>query len=230
MKYFLPRALTLAAVASSLYAHDIITTNLTYTRDVSRIVARRCVECHSEQSSIPLTNYEEVRPWAVDIKEQVLSRSMPPWGAVKGFGNLAPDRALTQEEILILSAWVVGGAPKGDPALLPKAQATTKATLPAMIDARIVSTRCVLEKELHVRGNPANRGEGGRQRADYGSSSRRRIEPLVWLYRSSRRRGLRFIFARRLHCRPVPWWNRPRRCGSRWKIWHPRRKPGGRFT
>lgn len=60
-----------------LAAHDIITTKLTYAREVSRIFARRCVSCHGANSSIPLTSYQEVRPWAVDIKEQVLARSMP---------------------------------------------------------------------------------------------------------------------------------------------------------
>ncbi|HEY7306958.1 MAG TPA: cytochrome c, partial [Bryobacteraceae bacterium] len=106
--------------AASGVAHDIITTNLTYTRDISRILARRCVACHGEAASIPLTRYEEVRPWAVAIKEQVLSRAMPPWGAVKGFGDLEPDHALSQEEIMIIAAWVIGGAPQGDPALAPK--------------------------------------------------------------------------------------------------------------
>jgi hypothetical protein len=56
----------------------------------------------------------------VAIKEQVISRQMPPWGAVKGFGALAEDLALSEEDILTIAAWVVGGAPNGDPAFLPK--------------------------------------------------------------------------------------------------------------
>ena len=55
----------------------------------------------------------------MDIKEQVLSRRMPPWGAVKGFGNITPDEGLTEEELLIIARWVVGGAPEVNPALLP---------------------------------------------------------------------------------------------------------------
>src|ERR1700760_2037425 len=99
-------ATVLAICCFRVLAHDIITTDLTYTRDISRIFARRCVSCHSQSSSIPLTTYEETRPWAVAIKEQVLARTMPPFGAVKGFGSLAPDGALSQEEIMIISAWV----------------------------------------------------------------------------------------------------------------------------
>ena len=65
--------------------------------------------------------YEEARPWAKAIKEEVLARRMPPWNAVKGFGDFKNDRGLTQEQIEMLADWVEGGAPEGDPAYLPKA-------------------------------------------------------------------------------------------------------------
>ncbi len=145
---------SLIAFAIRLPAHDIITTNLTFTRDVSRIFSRRCLACHNEASSIPLVTYEEARPWAVSIKEQVLSRAMPPWGAVKGFGNLAPDHALSQEEIMIIAAWVIGGAPKGDPKLLPKPQPAVaqSVTTPALHDAIIIQTRAELNSGVHAAG------------------------------------------------------------------------------
>jgi hypothetical protein len=108
-------------------AHDVITTRLTYTRDISRIFQNRCLRCHGNGASIPLTSYSQVRPWAVDIKEQVLNRQMPPWGAVKGFGDLAPDEGLTEEELMIVAAWVIGGAPEGNPALLPPLRASENA-------------------------------------------------------------------------------------------------------
>src|SRR5579875_1224089 len=101
---------------SSLPAHELITTKLTYERDIKPILQRRCVSCHAAGSAIPLSTYAEARPWAVSVKEQVLLRKMPPWGAVKGFGDLWPDEALSEEEIQIIAAWVVGGAPEGEPA------------------------------------------------------------------------------------------------------------------
>lgn len=118
------------ACAAPLFAHDIITTNLTFTRDIARIFDRRCTGCHGTSAEIPLATYEQARPWAVAIKEQVLSRAMPPWGAVKGFGNFKPDHALTQEEILIIAAWVIGGAPQGDPDWLPKQTRSKPASPP----------------------------------------------------------------------------------------------------
>ena len=45
---------------------------------------------------------------------------MPPFAAVKGFGDLTDDQALTQEEIHLISDWVEGGSPEGEPSLAPK--------------------------------------------------------------------------------------------------------------
>jgi len=41
--------------------------------------------------SFSMLTYAEARPWAVAIKDEVLSRRMPPWGAVKGFGEFRDD-------------------------------------------------------------------------------------------------------------------------------------------
>jgi hypothetical protein len=169
--------------AGALTGHDIITTNLTYSRDISRIFATHCIACHGSGAAIPLTNYKEVRPWAVGIKEQVLSRSMPPWGAVKGFGNLAPDYGLSQEDIMIIAAWVVGGAPEGNPQALPK-------TLPSQSEpsrnahlnnALTVETRTELKTPLRVAGiRPLSDSivESAQLVAKLPDG---RIEPLLWL-------------------------------------------------
>jgi hypothetical protein len=167
-----------------LFAHDIITTNLTYTRDISRIFARRCVGCHAQGTSIPLTSYEEVRPWAVDIKEQVLSRAMPPWGAVKGFGNLSPDLGLSQEELLIVAAWVIGGAPQGDAGLLPRTmQSVSLPHAPPLSDALTVSTKSTIKQQITVTGIkplPTSMVDSSRITAQLPDG---RIQPLLWLYR-----------------------------------------------
>jgi len=38
---------------------------------------------------------------------------MPPWGAVKGFGDFRNEEALTPEQIELIVSWVSGGAPEG---------------------------------------------------------------------------------------------------------------------
>ena len=70
---------------------------------------------------MPLLTYAQARPWAKAMKEEVLARRMPPWGAVKGFGAFRNDPSLTQEEIDRIAQWVEGGAPEGDERYLPPA-------------------------------------------------------------------------------------------------------------
>ena len=60
---------------------------------------------------MPLTTYEEVRPWARAIKEQVLARRMPKWQAARGFGSFKNDPTLTPIEIGMIVSWVDGGLP-----------------------------------------------------------------------------------------------------------------------
>ncbi len=103
-----------------LLAHTIITTKITWSREVSRIVYKHCASCHRDGgSAFSLMTYEQSRPWAEAIKEEVLARRMPPWNAVKGFGEFKNDRGLTQEEIDIIANWAVGGAPEGNPLYMP---------------------------------------------------------------------------------------------------------------
>lgn len=120
-----------ALVVNAAFAHDVISTKLTWSKEVSRIVYKRCLSCHREGGSAPfaLETFEQARPWAKAIQEEVLTRRMPPWGAVKGFGEFRHDQGLTQEEVSIIADWVEGGAPEGDPSLLP--ERPTKFTPPA---------------------------------------------------------------------------------------------------
>src|SRR6267154_407556 len=88
------------SLSSAERAHDVITTKLTWNREISRIAFSRCVACHhSGGRAFSLMTYKDARPWAVAIKEEVLSRRMPPWGAVKGFGEFRNDEGLTGEQI-----------------------------------------------------------------------------------------------------------------------------------
>src|SRR5262245_48453489 len=115
-------ACLLAAMAAAARAHTFGVTT-TWNREVSRLVFSRCASCHREGgTSFPLMTYQDVQPHAVAIKEAVLSRRMPPWGAVKGFGSFRNDQGLTQEQIELLTRWVDDGAPRGNnPRQLPPA-------------------------------------------------------------------------------------------------------------
>jgi hypothetical protein len=102
-------------------AHDPITTKVTWTREIGPILDRRCVSCHQAggYAGFSLTTYEEARPWAVAIKEEVLAGDMPPWGAAPGIGHFANDRRPTRHEQELIAAWVDGGAPYSPEARTP---------------------------------------------------------------------------------------------------------------
>ena len=48
-----------------LIAHEPITTKLTWTREISRVINKHCATCHHEGGrAMSLTTYEDARPWA----------------------------------------------------------------------------------------------------------------------------------------------------------------------
>jgi hypothetical protein len=93
---------------------------LTWTQEISRIVYKHCVGCHREGgTAMSLVRYEEARPRAKAIRDEILNRRMPPWDAVKGLGDFRDDPSLSQPEIDMVAAWVEGGASEGAPVYLP---------------------------------------------------------------------------------------------------------------
>jgi hypothetical protein len=109
-----------ALLAAGAWAHDPITTKLTWSKEISRVVYQHCASCHRPQGrAMPLLTYEEARPWAKAIRDEVLNRRMPPWDAVKGVGEFRDDPSLSLPEMDLLVNWVEGGAPEGDPVYLP---------------------------------------------------------------------------------------------------------------
>src|SRR5215472_1823914 len=112
--------LLIISLPAILPAHDIITTPVTWNREISRIFYSRCVACHRDGgSAFSLMEYRETFPWRTAIKEEILERRMPPWGAVKGFGDFRNDQALTPEQLELVTSWSQGGSPEGEAKDLP---------------------------------------------------------------------------------------------------------------
>mgnify|MGYP000935238140 CR=1 FL=1 len=106
-------------------AHEPITTKVTFNKEIARIFQKSCWACHSAgkvKADIPLTTYEEARPWAKAIKEEILEKRMPPYQAVKGYGSFTHDYGLPQREVELIVSWVEGGAPKGEAKHYPAAK------------------------------------------------------------------------------------------------------------
>ncbi|MBI1785078.1 hypothetical protein HYR69_08025 [Candidatus Sumerlaeota bacterium] len=89
--------------------------SLTYGRDIAPILLAKCSFCHraGEAAPMPLTSYDEVRPWIKSIKSEVQSHRMPP-GFAEPRGIWANDLQLGDAELDALSRWIDDGAPRGD--------------------------------------------------------------------------------------------------------------------
>jgi hypothetical protein len=95
----------------------------TYTKDVAPILFKNCTACHrpGEIAPMSLLTYDDVRPHAKDIRDEVSDGNMPPWHAAAPKGTFLNERGLTDQEKETLLAWVRAGAPKGDMKDMPKA-------------------------------------------------------------------------------------------------------------
>jgi hypothetical protein len=123
----LAAALVVSALATSGIAHDPGRTKVTWKSDIERIVQARCVRCHSPGGKGPmsLVRYEDARPYAAAMREEVLARRMPKWHAARGYGAFANDPSLSAFDISLIVAWADGGALFGD--ATPKTTASTPA-------------------------------------------------------------------------------------------------------
>ena len=179
-------AILIFACATVAGAHDFITTKITFSKEVSRLLYKRCASCHREGgSAFSLVTYEEARPWAKAIKEEALERRMPPWQAVKGFGSFKDDRGLTQEELEVISDWVEGGAPEGEPKYLPQAPkpaAWQDPEAPTGSAEVVVGSGSKLDspaRVLAVRPKDLKKGASVQIIAERPDGT---IEPLLWIY------------------------------------------------
>jgi hypothetical protein len=183
-------ALGILAMLLSVHsgAHDIITTPITFSREISRLLYSRCVVCHRQGgSAFGLLTYAEARPWAKAIKDEVLERRMPPRGAVKGFGEFRDDQGLTQEQLELIADWVEGGAPEGDskflPTYVPRAPEFEAARRGGPVPGGIpVTGELTLKTAVTVAGVRAKRIPEGSSFMAVAQLPDGTVEPLVWIY------------------------------------------------
>jgi hypothetical protein len=174
---------------TALFAHDPITTKVTWEREIAPLFEARCISCHAPGGGAPmsLATYDEARPWARAIREEVLARRMPRWPVVRGYGDFENDPSLSAFEIALITAWVDGGAPKtlpnrtGAPAPSLAALPTPRLHAPAE-GGKTVSIACrsqALPSGRLLSITPALRA-GGSLRLILQLSDGR-AEPLIWI-------------------------------------------------
>ena len=71
--------------------------DVTYARQVSRIIQQNCQECHrpGQIGPMALSNYDDAVAWSETIREVLKDGRMPPWFADPRFGHFANDRTLS---------------------------------------------------------------------------------------------------------------------------------------
>ena len=94
----------------------------TYNRDVAPILYKHCTECHrpGEIAPMSLLTYDDVRSWAVAIRDEISDGNMPPWHADPAHGKWRNARVMTAAEKDTITRWANGGAPQGDAKDAPK--------------------------------------------------------------------------------------------------------------
>jgi hypothetical protein len=180
MKYWLA---AFVCSVGTLSAHDVITTKVTFDREIVRLFNAHCVSCHHPGgTAFSLATYKEARPWAKAIEEEVLQRRMPPWGAVKGFGDFRNDIGLTPEQLELITDWEEGGAPEGEEKNLPSPSKLKPAEAAHQsAGALTASGNLTLTSPLKLDGlypKTVRDGESFQITAELPDGS---IEPLLWL-------------------------------------------------
>jgi len=189
--------LVCAVSGAVLTAHNIGATPVTWNREISRLVFDKCASCHRpEGTAFSMLTYVDVQPRLVEIKTSVLSRRMPPWGAIKGFGDFRNDQALTQEQIELIVDWIQNDAPRGNNRrALPEAPKVV-ATPPYQLPPRTVPVKgtATLTQPLVLDGLMADRIPARQSLRITALLPNGSVEPLVWLHEYDDRYRHPFLF------------------------------------
>ncbi len=95
---------------------------VTFTRDVLPILQGNCQDCHRPSGTnyggmiapMSLMTFDDARPWAKSIAQEVSSREMPPWDAAPIHnGEFSNERTLTDAQIETIQSWVRQGSRRG---------------------------------------------------------------------------------------------------------------------
>jgi len=89
----------------------------TYTEHVAPLLARKCTRCHVDEgiAPFPLTTYADVRTQLDEVRDAVVTHTMPPFLADDCCRPYLYDPSLTDAEIATFTKWIEDGSPEGPP-------------------------------------------------------------------------------------------------------------------
>ncbi|MFT3725694.1 MAG: hypothetical protein QM773_19200 [Hyphomonadaceae bacterium] len=108
-------ALNTAAIAFPLREKKAEFSKISYEKDVSPILAKNCVACHSEGGIGPfaMDSYDKVKGFSGMIREAIRTDRMPPYNADPHVNSFAGSMNLTNKDEQTLIHWIEAGAPRG---------------------------------------------------------------------------------------------------------------------
>ena len=89
--------------------------NISYEKDISPILAKNCVACHSEGGigPFPMNSYEIVKQFSGMIRESIRTDRMPPFHADPHVNSFVGDMNLSSKDTQTLIHWIEAGSPRG---------------------------------------------------------------------------------------------------------------------
>ena len=177
-------------------AHNIGVTPVTWNREISRLVYDKCASCHrSGGTAFSMMTYLDVQPKLVEIKSAVLNRRMPPWGAIKGFGEFKNDQALTQEQIELIVDWIQNDAPRGNNRrALPAEPSFQAAATSRPAPVKAISGATTLDRPLVLDGLLPEKIASNQSIRVTAALPNGAVEPLIWLHQYDGRYPHPFMF------------------------------------
>jgi len=115
--------IVLVALNIPANAQDVQSDAVTFSKHIAPILYENCAYCHrpGEVAPFSLLSYQDARPWARAMRQEVLLGNMPPWYADPDYGTFSNNKRLTHAEIETIVKWVDAGSPEGNPADMPPA-------------------------------------------------------------------------------------------------------------
>jgi len=110
--------LAIAASAVALFPrvadpHETVNTTVLFDREIVRVLNSHCVMCHVDGGpSFPLETYEQTWLERRRISAAVISRHMPPWPALSGYGRFKNENVVTLRESQFVVSWMEGLGPR----------------------------------------------------------------------------------------------------------------------
>ena len=123
---------------------------ITFSKHIAPIIHKNCTPCHrpGEAGPFQLISYHSVAKRAKMVKHVTETRYMPPWPADRNYTTFLNEWAMTDDEIMMIQAWVEQGAPVGNFDSIPYPPVYHKKSMLGKPDLTVT-----MVEPYHIKGN-----------------------------------------------------------------------------